>query len=494
MVWFDQLRFEWSVGVPVDESPDGSDRPDEAELVLRRGDGSDPMFSGEPLEGRVPPEPDDEPSGWMSGEWSAGVPVDEFADAARTSSESGVEPPVSDSGPVQPSGGSVGERSGLQSRDGGATGRPAPEFESDLMPSKESPGGSDRPGAAEPSLRRDERLGAAPLNLRETRPGPTPVDKPQAGAHRHSPGVELARGSAVGSDSSDDGAHRRRLVGDVVPRSVRGPHRRRRWVRRIIIILGGALVMAGAMVLVYAYLLFPASDARTARFQRDLAREFALRQAGQVEVPIEAAHGQSAVVVVKDNPLMVFSDAEAGDPVTDSTLPAAVLEPAGVVTDLLPEDRPPQGDPAGQISAPSIGLDWVFVEGVSISDLERGPGHWSNTPMPGQPGNAVISGHRTTYGAPFGDLDSLVPGDPILVNTLLGTHTYEVVGTRIVHPSEVWVADQRDGAWLTLTTCHPRYSSQQRMIVFARLVYGPNAEAIADGFDGSYELPDPPEG
>ena len=102
--------------------------------------------------------------------------------------------------------------------------------------------------------------------------------------------------------------------------------------------------------------------------------------------------------------------------------------------------------------------------------------------------------HRTTFGAPFGDLDLLDAGDYISVETLLGTHTYEVVGSRVVRPKDIWVADQRDGAWLTLTTCHPKYSSRERLVVFARLVFGPNAAAVADSYDGSYELPEPPAG
>jgi sortase A len=98
--------------------------------------------------------------------------------------------------------------------------------------------------------------------------------------------------------------------------------------------------------------------------------------------------------------------------------------------------------------------------------------------MPGQVGNTVISGHRTTNGAPFYDLDQLGRGDAILVESLTGTHTYEVVETRIVHPTDTWVATQWEGSWLTLTTCTPKFSSSSRLIVFARLIDGPNAEAI----------------
>ena len=101
-----------------------------------------------------------------------------------------------------------------------------------------------------------------------------------------------------------------------------------------------------------------------------------------------------------------------------------------------------------------------------------------STPLPGQPGNSVISGHRTTYGAPFHELDTLVEGDIIEVETALGIHIYSVTGIEIVTPRDLWVIEDRGGATLTLTTCHPKFSSRQRLVVFAELIEGPNAEAI----------------
>ncbi len=122
---------------------------------------------------------------------------------------------------------------------------------------------------------------------------------------------------------------------------------------------------------------------------------------------------------------------------------------------------------------------WNVVEGVRTSDLQTGAGHVPWTALPGQPGNAVISGHRTSYGAPFRDLDQLVIGDQIEVDTALGTHIYEVRETTVVKPTDAWVLSDRGGAWLTLTTCHPVLSARQRLVIFAELVAGPNATAIA---------------
>lgn len=121
---------------------------------------------------------------------------------------------------------------------------------------------------------------------------------------------------------------------------------------------------------------------------------------------------------------------------------------------------------------------WNVVEGVRTIDLRSGAGHMPDTALPGQPGNAVISGHRTTWGQPFHEIEALDPGDQIEVETALGTHIYAVRENRVVKPTDVWVADPREGAWLTLTTCHPKFSARQRLVIAAELVSGPNADVI----------------
>ena len=98
-----------------------------------------------------------------------------------------------------------------------------------------------------------------------------------------------------------------------------------------------------------------------------------------------------------------------------------------------------------------------------------------------QPGNTVISGHRTTYGAPFRNLAKTRKGDLITVTTASGSHVYQIVEKRVVLPNETWVTGQWEGSWLTLTTCHPTFSSRERLIVFARLVGGPNAGTLVGG-------------
>lgn len=129
--------------------------------------------------------------------------------------------------------------------------------------------------------------------------------------------------------------------------------------------------------------------------------------------------------------------------------------------------RPDPGDPIGTIRIPAIGVDKVIVSGIGVDELRTGPGHYPDTPAPGQPGNTAIAGHRTTYGAPFGDLDQLETGDVIHVTTSAGTYTYTVDGIVIIEPDDMTVLAQDSGRRLTLTACHPKGSRSHRIVVQA---------------------------
>ncbi|MGH9187003.1 MAG: class E sortase, partial [Acidimicrobiales bacterium] len=130
---------------------------------------------------------------------------------------------------------------------------------------------------------------------------------------------------------------------------------------------------------------------------------------------------------------------------------------------------PAAGEPVARIRIPAIGVDEVVVEGVSVGDLRAGPGHYPGTPLPGQPGNVAIAGHRTTYGAPFAEVDRLGPGDEILLETIQGTFRYQVAGQQIVRPDQVEILDDAGDDRLTLTSCHPKYSTRQRIVVTGTL-------------------------
>lgn len=142
---------------------------------------------------------------------------------------------------------------------------------------------------------------------------------------------------------------------------------------------------------------------------------------------------------------------------------------SGTTTTTAPLPAPPEGDALGVIEIPKIGLETTMVQGVTVPDLRKGPGHYPDSPLPGQIGNAAIAGHRTTYGQPFNRIDELVPGDAITIVTLSGTYHYTVTQQLVVSPSQVEVLDPTPTATLTLTTCHPKYSANQRLIVKAAL-------------------------
>ncbi len=140
--------------------------------------------------------------------------------------------------------------------------------------------------------------------------------------------------------------------------------------------------------------------------------------------------------------------------------------------------RPPKpkaipGEALGIIRIPKIGLSAAFVEGVSTDDLKKGPGHYPATPLPGEEGNFALAGHRTTYGKPFWSLDKLRAGDEIFIRTTEGQFVYRVLWQRVVHPSQSEVLDPTRRPVVTLTTCSPRFSAAERLIIRAEMVRAP---------------------
>lgn len=122
------------------------------------------------------------------------------------------------------------------------------------------------------------------------------------------------------------------------------------------------------------------------------------------------------------------------------------------------------------LEVPSAGIADIVVEGATVSALRHGPGHITGTALPGEPGNSAIAGHRTTYGAPFANLDDVKVGDEVTVTTARGVFTYAVGDVRIVGPNRTDVLRSRgDATTLTLITCHPRFSTAKRLVVTAEL-------------------------
>jgi sortase A len=131
-----------------------------------------------------------------------------------------------------------------------------------------------------------------------------------------------------------------------------------------------------------------------------------------------------------------------------------------------PDPRGPESNPPlGRIAIPAIGVDAELEQGIRLTTLDRGPGHWPGSALPGQIGNVVVAGHRTSSGAEFRHLDRLVPGDEVVFTTDVGTHTYVVTGTQIVGPDALWITDPTDTPTATLFACHPVGSTRERIVV-----------------------------
>lgn len=128
------------------------------------------------------------------------------------------------------------------------------------------------------------------------------------------------------------------------------------------------------------------------------------------------------------------------------------------------------GEGIGTIEIPSAKIDYVIVEGTDTETLKKGPGRYPETFLPGQENTIGIAGHRTTYGAPFHDIDKIGDGDEITVEMPYATFTYEVEKARIVEPTDVEIVRSVGRERLVLTACHPLYSAAQRYAVFADLV------------------------
>lgn len=227
-------------------------------------------------------------------------------------------------------------------------------------------------------------------------------------------------------------------------------------VRTVLRGTGQTLITLGVVLLLFCVYELKVTNLVTARAQDQLADDLRARWDAPVAAPARTP-SRAAVAVPTPVPTAVPAPARAAVPAVELGSGIAVLR--------IPRlgdwnDRPP-----------------VVVEGVSTADLKKGPGHIPGTALPGELGNVVLSGHRTTYGAPFERFDELRPGDAVVVETRETWFTYTVTGTRIVRPTAVEVTWPVPGdrsatptdRLLTMTTCHPRFSARQRMVVSAEL-------------------------
>jgi len=254
-------------------------------------------------------------------------------------------------------------------------------------------------------------------------------------------------------------------VDPLPPPAAPAPARRRHDWRFWVGGLGRVLVALGVLILGFVAYQLWGTGIQAARAQDSLEREF--EQSLGSTVPPTTAPSTSAP------PTTTPPSTLPGETTVATTAP-----PTTPPTTTAPPSRPEYepGDAVALLEIPRIGVEWYVVSGVRTSDLKRGPGHYPSTPLPGEEGNSGIAGHRTTYGAPFADLDDLDPGDEVIVTTYGGRFVYRVAETVIVQPTNTEVLAPTADTRLTLTTCHPRYSTAQRLIVTA--VLDPDASPV----------------
>lgn len=236
------------------------------------------------------------------------------------------------------------------------------------------------------------------------------------------------------------------------------PPRRRRTLARVSHAFGELLVTAGVLLLLFVgYTLFWTG--------------------------VETQQAQDAITAE------LF--AEWGDPQPGAGLPEPAdgaepgegAEPGGTAAADL-------GDGIGLLHIPRFGDDyrWAVVEGVRTEDLRRGPGHYPGSAMPGELGNFAVAGHRATYGEPLAQVEELELGDEVVVETATTWYTYTVFDIRYpvdtgatwsIEPSPFAVGEEPTRSLMTLTTCHPRWASTYRFLVFTELTEAlPKAEGV----------------
>ena len=227
--------------------------------------------------------------------------------------------------------------------------------------------------------------------------------------------------------------------------------------RRVVAGIGRTFIASGVLILLFVAYQLWGTGLSEARAQDRLRADF-----------LDALQSTTTSTSTTARSTTTTTDGDGSTSTTDaSTSTSTTSAPA-------PAARPtPTGEAVAIIRIPKIDVTKAVIEGVSVGALKKGPGHYPSTPLPGQPGNAAIAGHRTTYGAPFFRLDELAPGDRIEVTTKQGDFVYRVTETKIVKPSQNEVLAPTEDNRLTLTTCHPRFSAAQRMIVIASLTDEP---------------------
>ena len=183
--------------------------------------------------------------------------------------------------------------------------------------------------------------------------------------------------------------------------------------------------------------------------------------------------GGSTLAVVNSSP---GSASETDAPVLEALPTTTTTAPEVTTTTTAPVVTKPIDPPVnpraaqaivkiGEIHIPKIGLVHPVYEGVTLTVIDHGPGHWPGSAVPGQLGNSVFAGHRVTHSHPFRRIHEMAPGDDIIFKMQNGTFTYKMTGHQIVTPKDVHIVNPTTDATVTLFACHPPGSARQRYVV-----------------------------
>jgi len=192
---------------------------------------------------------------------------------------------------------------------------------------------------------------------------------------------------------------------------------------------------------------------------------------------VVALAGAATLVAVSDGP-SAHALAPRPTPAT-STVPSTTTTPPPTTTSIkLPQPSPPPADPyanvavnqIGTIVIPKINLVHPIFEGVWLTVVDHGPGHWPGSAEPGQIGNSVFAGHRVTHTHPFLNLDQLAIGDHVIFDMPDGQFTYAVTSITIVLPTDIGITDPTRTPTITLFACNPKHSAAQRIVVKGKLI------------------------
>jgi sortase A len=191
---------------------------------------------------------------------------------------------------------------------------------------------------------------------------------------------------------------------------------------------------------------------------------------------LAVAIGATAFVVTRDD----HADARTVRPpttTTSSTTSTTVPRTTTTVGKLpIPDPAPLDAyrdvpiTQIGTMTIPKINVVTPIFEGVWLTVVDHGPGHWPNSAMPGRRGNSVFAGHRVTHTHPFLDMDLLAPGDKIIVDMPYGTFTYAITGITIVQPEDFGIIFPTKTPTITLFACNPKHSAAQRIVAKGKLI------------------------